>query len=145
MSVSARTRKGVVSRDAHQRGQERVALVARGLIKAVESVFGAGAGCELAVANGDRAQRQQSLVVIWEFAHEVRQNLEGVGVHLQMFGRGCRSPAAATEHRGMDEQVGKEGFAGLDWHGQQASCLALSKRTATGVWTQTMLSPCFAS
>src|SRR5216683_270746 len=121
--VFAGAPEGIVPGNLNQAGEKPVARLARGAGELAQAVRGARARHELVVADGKRAEHQQALVVVGQGAYQVGQELPGMRVLFQATDRDRRAGAAATEHGGADEEIRKEGFAGRDRHGQQASCL----------------------
>jgi hypothetical protein len=90
-------------------------------------MFCTGTRHELAIADGQGPERQEALVTLGQRAHQVSQEFESPSVFCQALGRSRRDRALSAEHGRVDEEIGKEWFAGRAGHGQQASCLAETK------------------
>ena len=120
MAMSARSCEGIVTRDLDQAGEERVARFARSASKLGERMLAGWTRCELTATNNEAANQQQPLVVFRKGTHQVRQELECVRMRFQTLGHAGRC-IAATEHGGVNEEIGQERFAGRVRHGLQVS------------------------
>jgi hypothetical protein len=120
MSMGARSCEGIVPCDLDQAGEERVARIARSAGKVGERVRAGWTRCELTATNNEAANQQQPFVVFREGTHQVRQELECVRMLFKALGR-ARRRVAATEHGGVNEEIGQEGCAGRVRHGLQVS------------------------
>ena len=69
--------EGIVPGNLNHAGEKPVARLARGAGELAQAVHGARARHELAVADGERAEHQQALVVVGQGANQVGQELQG--------------------------------------------------------------------
>ena len=118
--MGARSCEGIVTRDLDQAGKERVARFARSAGKLGERMLAGWTRCELTAADDQAAKQQQPLVVFRKGTHQVRQELECVRKLLHTLGRAGRC-IAATEHGGVNEEIGQEWCAGRVRHGLQSA------------------------
>ncbi len=71
-----------------------------------QGVLGSRARHGLPIADGQRPEQQQALIVLGQVAHKVSQQLESLGMFFQSLGRGGRDGALSTEQSRVGEDIG---------------------------------------